>query len=84
MCLGVPGRLVEWLDRDPLLARAQIEFDGVRRVCHLACVLDAEVGDYVIVHAGVAISRIDAAAAERLLEELRQLGEGTTPSEELH
>lgn len=84
MCLGVPGRLVEWLDRDPLLARAQIEFDGVRRVCHLACVPDAEVGDYVIVHAGVAISRIDAEAAERLLEELRSLGEGTTPSEELH
>lgn len=82
MCLGVPGRVVEWLDRDPLLARAQIEFNGVRRVCHLACVPDAEVGDYVIVHAGVAISRIDPDAAERLLDELRSLGEDIVPTEE--
>lgn len=84
MCLGVPGRLVEWLDRDPLLARAQIEFDGVRRVCHLACVPEAVEGDYVIVHAGVAICRIDAAAATRLLAELRSLGEPTTPDTEAH
>jgi len=82
MCLGIPGRLVEWLDRDPLLARAQIEFEGVRRVCHLACVPDAEVGDYVIVHAGVAISRIDPKAAEQLLVELRSLGEDIVPIEE--
>lgn len=82
MCLGVPGRVVEWLDRDPLLARAQIEFEGVRRVCHLACVPEAEVGDYVIVHAGVAISRIDAEAAERLLDELRSIGEADVPPEE--
>jgi hydrogenase expression/formation protein HypC len=79
MCLGVPGRVIEWLDRDPLLARAQVEFDGVRRVCHLACVPEAEVGDYVVVHAGIAISRIDTDAAERLLAELRSLGEATTP-----
>lgn len=83
MCLGVPGRVVEWLDRDPLLAQARIEFDGVRRVCHLACVPEAEVGDYVIVHAGVAISRIDPAAAERLLAELRTLGEASVPGDEL-
>ncbi len=83
MCLGVPGRVVEWIDRDPLLARAQIEFDGVRRVCHLACVPEAEIGDYVIVHAGVAISRIDAAAAERLLDELRSIGEDGLPLDEL-
>ena len=79
MCLGVPGRVVEWLERDPLLARAQVEFAGVRRECHLACVPDAEVGDYVVVHAGIAISRIDAAAAERLLQELRALGESPSP-----
>jgi hydrogenase expression/formation protein HypC len=80
MCLGVPGRVVKWIDRDPLLARAQVEFEGVRHECHLACVPEAEVGDYVIVHAGIAISRIDAAAAEQLLQELRSLGEPTLPS----
>lgn len=74
MCLGIPGQVVEWLDRDPVFGRASIEFDGVRRVCHMACVPDAEPGEFVVVHAGIAISRIDAGAAERLLEELRQLG----------
>lgn len=73
MCLGVPGRVVEWLDRDPVFGRASVEFEGVRRVCHMACVPEAEVGDYVVVHAGIAISRIDAARAEQLLDELRTI-----------
>ena len=74
MCLGIPGQVVEWLDHDPVFGRASIAFDGVRRVCHMACVPDAEIGEFVVAHAGIAISRIDAVAAERLLEELRQLG----------
>jgi hydrogenase expression/formation protein HypC len=73
MCLAVPGKIVKWLDRDPTFARAQVEFDGVRRVCSMACVADAEEGDYVIVHAGLAISRIDAGAASRLLDDLSRL-----------
>jgi hydrogenase expression/formation protein HypC len=82
MCLGVPGRLSEWLDRDPLLARGWVEFGGIRREIHLACVPEAEVGDYIVVHAGIAISRIDAREAERLLAELRAAGEVTAPPEE--
>ena len=74
MCLGVPGQVVEWLDRDPVFGRASIEFDGVRRVCHMACVPDAKIGEYVVVHAGIVISRIDADAARRVLDELRNLG----------
>ena len=79
MCLAVPGKVVRWLDRDPLFTRAEIEFEGVRRVCHMACVPEAEIGEYVIVHAGVAISRIDADEAGRILDELRSLSE---PDEE--
>ena len=79
MCLAVPGRIVNWLDREPLFARAEVEFAGVRRVCHMACVPEAEVGEFVIVHAGVAISRVDADEAQRILDELRGLDE---PSEE--
>jgi len=75
MCLGVPGRVVRWIDRDPTFASAELEFDGIRRVCHMACVPEAEVGDYAIVHAGVAISRIDVGEAERLLAELAILGD---------
>ena len=73
MCLGIPGRVVRWIERDPLLAQADIEFDGVRRVCHMACVTEAEEGDFVLIHAGIAIARIDAAAAEQVLAELTAL-----------
>lgn len=73
MCLAVPGQVLRWLDRDPLFARAEVEFAGVRRVCHMSCVPDAVEGEFVIVHAGVAISRIDQTEAERLLDDLRDL-----------
>jgi len=82
MCLAVPGQIVSWIERDPIFASAEIDFGGVRRVCHMACVADAAVGDYVIVHAGVAISRIDATDAHRVLEDLRRLGEAEFSTEE--
>lgn len=81
MCLGIPGQVVRWVDRDELFARADIQFDGVRRVCSMACVPEAEVGEYVIVHAGIAISLISAAEAERIFDELHRLGEVARPDE---
>jgi hydrogenase expression/formation protein HypC len=83
MCLGIPGKVVRWLDRDPTFARAELEFDGVRRVCHMACVAEAEVGDYVVVHAGLAISKVDAREAQRLLDELAELDAGGQWREEM-
>ena len=73
MCLGVPGKVISWIDHDETFARAEVEFDGVRRECHMACVPAAKVGDYVIVHAGIAICQVDSSEAERVLEELKQL-----------
>lgn len=70
MCLGVPGRLAAWIDRDPLLAKAEIDFGGITKPIHMACVPEAKVGDYVLVHAGLALTIIDDQAARRLLEEL--------------
>ncbi len=75
MCLGVPGRVVRWIEREPPFARAEVEFDGVRRECNLACVPEAREGDYVIVHAGIAISQLDEEAAQKLLADLRSLPE---------
>jgi hydrogenase expression/formation protein HypC len=75
MCLGIPGKIIQWLERESMFARAEIEFDGVRRVCHMACVTEAEEGDYVIVHAGIAISRIDPEEAQRVFDELAALGD---------
>lgn len=59
MCLGVPGRVHHWLDRSELTAAAEIDFGGVRKRCHMACVPQAEVGDIVLVHAGVALTILD-------------------------
>lgn len=73
MCLAIPGKVVRWLDRDPISALAAVEFGGVTRACHMACVPEAEPGDYVVVHAGVAIARIDARAAEQTIAELATL-----------
>jgi hydrogenase expression/formation protein HypC len=81
MCLGVPGKILEKAETAPgELAGALVEFAGLRRKVCVALVSDAQPGDYVLVHAGIALSRIDAAEAERLLEHLRTMG---TEQEEL-
>lgn len=73
MCLGIPGRVAAWIDRDELMAVADVDFGGVCKRCQMACVPEAEVGDYVLVHAGIALTRIDAEAADRLLNTLAAL-----------
>ncbi len=73
MCLAVPGQVVEWLERVPPFATAAVEFGGIRRQISMECIPEAEIGDYVLVHAGIAISRIDPDEAARVLETLRQL-----------
>jgi hydrogenase expression/formation protein HypC len=73
MCLAVPGLVVEMLDTETPFTCAVVEFGGVRRRVSLACVPEAGQGDYVLVHAGVAISRINAAEAAKVLEALEQL-----------
>jgi hydrogenase expression/formation protein HypC len=75
MCLAIPGRVVRWLNDDPLLALAEVEFGGITRPCHMACVPQACVGDYVVVHAGVAIAQIDEIEAARVMAELASLGD---------
>ena len=77
MCLGYS--LVWWCASKAWacdgLDYAVVEFGGLRRRVCVSCVPDAVPGDYVIIHAGVAISRLDAPQADRLLQELRTLGD---------
>ena len=73
MCLGVPGRIVRWINHDPTFAKAEVEFAGVSREVHMACVPDVTVGQYVIVHAGIAICMLDESEAEKTLELYRSL-----------
>jgi len=75
MCLGIPGKVVELRD-DNGLAMGVVDFGGVRRDCCLAYVQDeVALGDYVIVHVGFAISRVDEAEARRTFEVLKEMGE---------
>ena len=73
MCLALPGKIVELRETAPPFASAIVEFGGVRREVSVACVPEANEGDYVMVHAGIAISRVDADEAARVLDALRQL-----------
>ncbi|HSA54754.1 MAG TPA: HypC/HybG/HupF family hydrogenase formation chaperone [Gemmatimonadaceae bacterium] len=75
MCLGIPGRVVARRD-DRGLPMGVVDFGGVRRECCLAYVADevAE-GDFVIVHVGFAISKVDEAEARRTYEVLRELSQ---------
>ena len=72
MCLGVPGEVMEIMrDDDVLMGR--VAFGGItKRVC-LEHVADAVVGDFVLVHVGFALSKIDRAEAERVFALLREL-----------
>ncbi|MCM2369697.1 HypC/HybG/HupF family hydrogenase formation chaperone [Aporhodopirellula aestuarii] len=75
MCLGIPGKIVRWINHDPTFAKAEIEFAGVRREIHMACVPEASVGDYVVVHAGIAICILDEAEAAKTLADLKSIEE---------
>jgi hydrogenase expression/formation protein HypC len=73
MCLGIPGRILSIRD-DAGLTMGVVDFGGVRRdVCLQYVAGEAAVGDYVIVHVGFAISRLDEEEAHRTFEILREM-----------
>ena len=79
MCLGIPGRIVKIDDAGKMLATADVS--GVKRQINIACIVDDEnplescVGDWVLIHVGFAMSRIDEAEAAETLRILTELGE---------
>jgi hydrogenase expression/formation protein HypC len=81
MCLGIPGRIVE-IYREHDVQMGKVDFGGVAKRACLEHVPEAQVGDYVLVHVGFALSRIDAEEARRVFEYLDaiavadELGEG--------
>lgn len=75
MCLGIPGRILDTRD-DAGLPMGTVDFGGVRRECCLAYVADqVAVGDYVIVHVGFAISKVDEDEARKTFEALREMSQ---------
>jgi hydrogenase expression/formation protein HypC len=78
MCLGIPGEIVELVDDNPHLAK--VEITGVRRMINIGLLEDEHlvVGDWVLIHVGFAMSKIDEAEAARALEGLQLMGQAYT------
>ena len=79
MCLGIPGRIMKINDAANMLAI--VDVGGVRRKVNIACIVDEDhlvsscVGDWVLIHVGFAMSRLDEAEAAETLRILTELGE---------
>lgn len=84
MCLAIPGKVIEAFDKGGM-RMARVQFGGITREACLEYVPDTQVGEYVLVHVGFAISKVDEEEAQRtyqLLEEMDQLTELMAPAVE--
>ena len=75
MCLAIPGKIESIIESQPMTRKGRVNFGGIVKEVYLAYVPEAEIGDYVIVHVGFAISRINEQEAQRTLKYLDQLEE---------
>ena len=76
MCLAVPGKIVSIASSDdPLFKSAKVSFDGVIREINLAAVPEAEIGNYVLVHVGMALNVIDEEEALKTLAYFKEIDE---------
>jgi hydrogenase expression/formation protein HypC len=75
MCLGVPGQVMQIQENDQGMTMGTVSFGGIAKEVCLAYLPDVQVGDYVIVHVGFAISRVSEEEAQEVFETLRQMGE---------
>ena len=75
MCLAIPGKIESVSGDDPLTRMGKINFGGILKEASLAYVPEARVGDYVIVHVGFALSRLDEDEAQKIFEYLKQMEE---------
>jgi hydrogenase expression/formation protein HypC len=75
MCLAIPGKIVEMVDVENRIAK--VEVGGVKRNINIGMLADDEthVGDYVLIHVGFAMSKVDEHEAEETLRLLKELGE---------
>jgi hydrogenase expression/formation protein HypC len=81
MCLAVPGKLVSVTGEDPFQRTGKVSFGGVMKDVNLACLPEAQIGDYVIVHVGMAISRLDETEANEVFAYLKQIDEANNAAD---
>ena len=78
MCLAIPGKIESLSNDDPIMRTGRVNFGGIIKEVNLAYVPEAVIGEYVIVHAGFALSVIDEQEAQKVFEylkEIKELGE---------
>lgn len=76
MCLAIPGKILEISAMlDETFRSGKVSFGGINKQVNLRMVPDAKVGDYVLVHVGVAISKVDEEEAQKVFNYLREMGE---------
>ena len=79
MCLAVPGQITSIGEGEAFQRTGQVSFGGVLKEVNLGCLPEAAVGDYVVVHAGMAISRLDEAEAIETLRMFEEIGGLASP-----
>ena len=77
MCLAVPGKITSIAEGGPLTRTGRVDFSGIIKSVNLAYVPEAKVGDYVIVHVGFAINKLDEDEAARVFDYLKEMGDLT-------
>ncbi len=75
MCLAIPGKIESIAGEDPLTRMGKVNFGGILKEACLAYVPEVQVGDYVIVHVGFALSKVDEDEAHKVFEYLREMEE---------
>lgn len=73
MCLAIPGKIETIRGSDPLARTGRVNFGGIIREASLAFVPEAKIGDYVIVHVGFALSKLDEDEAQKIFDYLEQM-----------
>ncbi|MBU1320393.1 MAG: HypC/HybG/HupF family hydrogenase formation chaperone [candidate division Zixibacteria bacterium] len=73
MCLAVPGKLISKSDCEPMLRSGRIDFGGIVKDVSLAFVPEARLGDYLLVHAGIAIGIVDEEEVSRITDYLKEI-----------
>jgi hydrogenase expression/formation protein HypC len=72
MCLAIPGKISSVVDGDGDTRQGTVDFGGIVKQVDLSLVPEAELGDYVLVHVGLAITRVDEVEAQRVFDYLRE------------
>ena len=75
MCLAIPGKVTSIEGDDPIWRTGKVDFGGILKEVSLAYVPEGKIGDYVIVHVGFALSRVDESEAKQVFEYLREMEE---------